>query len=182
MAAGVSPISSRNTVPPSAASMRPIFWPAAPVKAPFSWPNSSLSSRDSLSAAQLMRVIAPLRPDISWMVEASTSLPTPVSPRMSTLAALVAKSRTWRGAPVTVGSKTRSGSPAGIDIDRSPWARPTSTNQNGPMRKPSSAASATGSPPWCRVPAAIVPLVEPRSCTVCGEPSRKTAWRRDRLR
>ena len=41
--AGSSPISSRNRVPPWARSMRPRFWASAPVKAPFSYPNNSLS-------------------------------------------------------------------------------------------------------------------------------------------
>jgi hypothetical protein len=50
---GISPISSRKMVPPSAASKRPMRWLRAPVKAPFSWPNSSLSMRPAGSAAQL---------------------------------------------------------------------------------------------------------------------------------
>ncbi len=37
----MSPISSRNSVPPSACSNRPALRVLAPVKAPFSWPNSS---------------------------------------------------------------------------------------------------------------------------------------------
>jgi hypothetical protein len=40
----MSPISSRNSVPPCAISKRPLRSPTAPVKAPFSWPKSSLSS------------------------------------------------------------------------------------------------------------------------------------------
>ncbi len=40
---GSSPISSRKIVPPSATSKRPNFRLSAPVKAPFSYPNSSLS-------------------------------------------------------------------------------------------------------------------------------------------
>ena len=43
-ASGRSPISSRNRVPPLAASILPTTWRTAPVKAPRSWPNSSLSS------------------------------------------------------------------------------------------------------------------------------------------
>ncbi|MEW5317923.1 MAG: hypothetical protein WDW38_009182 [Sanguina aurantia] len=43
-ASGMSPISSRNSVPPSACSKRPETRLTAPVKAPASWPNSSLSS------------------------------------------------------------------------------------------------------------------------------------------
>ena len=37
----ISPISSRNSVPPSASSKRPLRCASAPVNAPFSWPNSS---------------------------------------------------------------------------------------------------------------------------------------------
>ena len=50
----MSPISSRNSVPPSASSNRPSFSLTAPVKAPFSCPNSSDSSSVSGRAAQLI--------------------------------------------------------------------------------------------------------------------------------
>jgi hypothetical protein len=50
----ISPISSRNTVPPSADSIRPRFCRSAPVKAPRSWPNNSLSSSVSGKAEQVM--------------------------------------------------------------------------------------------------------------------------------
>ena len=40
-------------MPPSASSKRPFFGPCAPVKAPFSYPNSSDSIRLSGNAAQL---------------------------------------------------------------------------------------------------------------------------------
>ena len=49
-----SPISSRKIVPPFATSNLPSFRPTAPVKAPFSCPNSSVSSNPSGMAAQLM--------------------------------------------------------------------------------------------------------------------------------
>src|SRR5437870_9697863 len=48
----MSPISSRKTVPPSATSSLPRFWVDAPVKAPFSWPNSSDSRSSSDRATQ----------------------------------------------------------------------------------------------------------------------------------
>ena len=51
---GSSPISSRKTVPPSATSSLPFLVAIAPVKAPFSCPNNSLSSSASGMAAQLM--------------------------------------------------------------------------------------------------------------------------------
>ena len=86
-AGDTSPISSRNRVPPCASSKRPLRSPAAPVKAPFSWPNSSLSSKLSVSAAQftLMKA-ASLRGLRKWMARAIASLPVPLSPRSSTVA------------------------------------------------------------------------------------------------
>ncbi len=48
----MSLISSRNTVPPSATSNLPFLRYCAPVNAPLSWPNSSLSSSVSVSAPQ----------------------------------------------------------------------------------------------------------------------------------
>ena len=58
----------------------------APVKAPRSWPKSSLSSSVSESAAQLRQTYGPLRRgDRRCTVSASSSLPTPVSPMMRTL-------------------------------------------------------------------------------------------------
>ena len=41
-------------MPPSASSNKPFLFWCAPVKAPLTWPNSSLSSRFSGSAPQLM--------------------------------------------------------------------------------------------------------------------------------
>ena len=61
MARGSSPTSSRKRVPPSAASKSPTRFRSAPVKAPFSWPKSSLSRRDSGSAAQFTATKGPAR-------------------------------------------------------------------------------------------------------------------------
>ena len=59
----------------------------APVKAPFSWPNSSLSSSVSGIAAQLTATNGlSRRGPVTWMARATSSLPVPVSPRMSTVA------------------------------------------------------------------------------------------------
>src|SRR3989441_4866356 len=49
----ISPISSRNSVPQCAISTRPGLELQAPVKAPFSYPNSSLSSSVPGMAGQL---------------------------------------------------------------------------------------------------------------------------------
>jgi hypothetical protein len=64
----VSPISSRKKVPLAAAVNSPCLSFTAPVKAPFTWPNSSLSSRLSGSAPQLMdENMCSERRDKSWM-------------------------------------------------------------------------------------------------------------------
>jgi len=76
-----SPISSRKTVPPAAASNTPRRDDTAPVKAPRSWPKSSLSrscggmAPQSTTRKGLSRRGLPL-----WIASAETSLPVPVSP------------------------------------------------------------------------------------------------------
>ena len=85
----ISPISSRNSVPPSASSNSPFLSRTAPVKAPRSWPNSSLSSSVSGMAPQLTdtkRCVA--RGLEKWMARAISSLPVPLSPWMSTVEAV----------------------------------------------------------------------------------------------
>ncbi|MNV50666.1 hypothetical protein D3C71_1426860 [compost metagenome] len=84
-------ISSRNNVPPLANSNLPIRRFCAPVKAPGSWPNSSLSTTDSASAPALIATNGPLRRlDKSCSARATTSLPAPVSPRINTSALVAA--------------------------------------------------------------------------------------------
>ncbi|MCY1536389.1 hypothetical protein D9M68_718460 [compost metagenome] len=81
----ISPTSSRNRVPPSAASTRPTRRSLASVKAPFSWPNSSDSSRCDGIAAQLNSTKGPLlRLPSKCSARAISSLPVPVSPSIST--------------------------------------------------------------------------------------------------
>ena len=78
---GMSPISSRNRVPPSAAAMRPGLAVPAPVKAPFSWPKSSDSSRFSGIAPQLSDTIGfSRRSEWKWIACATRPLPVPDSP------------------------------------------------------------------------------------------------------
>ena len=58
----------------------------APVNAPFSWPNSSLSSRPVGMAAQFsLTNVRPRRPLRLWMARAISSLPVPVSPWINTV-------------------------------------------------------------------------------------------------
>ena len=81
----MSPISSRKMVPPSARSNFPFFWDTAPVKAPRSWPNSSLSMSSSGIAAQLISMNGLSRRRL-WKCtdRATSSLPVPFSPVMRT--------------------------------------------------------------------------------------------------
>ena len=62
---GISPISSSNSVPCCASSKQPARRSEAPVKEPFSCPNSSLSISVSGSAAQLMAMNGPCRRGLS---------------------------------------------------------------------------------------------------------------------
>src|SRR5256885_14556336 len=72
-------------VPLSASSNLPGFSLVAPVNAPRSWPNSSDSSSSLGSAAQLILTNGlPRRALLSCSARAMPSLPTPLSPRMST--------------------------------------------------------------------------------------------------
>ena len=82
---GISMISSKNSVPPSAISKSPNFLALAPENAPASWPNSSLSSSVSCKAAQF-RSIKGLSPRLlkRWIACAISSLPTPDSPVIRT--------------------------------------------------------------------------------------------------
>jgi len=67
-------------VPPSQLEA-PLRIAIAPVNAPFSWPNNSLSSRFSGMAAQLTGMNAcPARGERWWIVRATSSLPVPLSP------------------------------------------------------------------------------------------------------
>ena len=71
--------------PPSAAAKSPFRSRSAPVKAPFTWPKSSLSRSVSGKAAQFRATNSPRRRVLSsWIARARSSLPVPVSPAIST--------------------------------------------------------------------------------------------------
>jgi hypothetical protein len=87
MSGGISATSSRKSVPPLAISNAPGFSLVEPVKAPFSWPNSSFSRISLGSAAQLSAKNGPRARSLFWWVaRATSSLPVPLSPKMKTLA------------------------------------------------------------------------------------------------
>ena len=84
-------------MPVWAASNRPVRLSMAPVNAPRTWPNSSLSSRLSLRAPQLTRTKGPLARGLRrWIAVAISSLPVPVSPSSSTEALERATCRVMR--------------------------------------------------------------------------------------
>ena len=96
---GMSPISSRNSVPPLAYWNRPIRSRSAPVNAPLTWPNSSLSSTFSLSSAQLSGTNGLfLRGLLMCRALATSSLPVPLSPVIRTEAEVGA---IWRSLAMT---------------------------------------------------------------------------------
>ena len=81
----------------SRVSIRPRRCAWAPVKAPFSWPNSSLSSSASGIAPQLIGTKGPSARALSrWIARAASSLPVPLSPSTSTGASTVATLRIER--------------------------------------------------------------------------------------
>ncbi len=81
-----SPTSSSTSVPRFACAKNPSRALVAPVNAPRAWPKSSASASSPGMAAQLKRMRGPAARRLSaWMSEATSSLPVPVSPRMSTV-------------------------------------------------------------------------------------------------
>ena len=90
----ISPISSRKIVPWSATSNNPRrFW-FAPVKAPLTYPKSSLSSRVSGNAPQLTETKASAaRGEQVCTARATSSLPVPLSQKIRTVLLVVATVR-----------------------------------------------------------------------------------------
>jgi hypothetical protein len=83
----MSPISSRKSVPLSAATKSPLWSAIAPVNDPFMCPKSSLSSSVSGIAPQLIATKGWFARTLArWIARASSSLPVPLSPWISTLA------------------------------------------------------------------------------------------------
>jgi hypothetical protein len=82
-------ISSRKSVPPFARSKQPARRSVAPVKLPFSCPNSSDSISVGEIAPQFSGTNDPSeRTESSCSVSATSSLPVPVSPVTSTVASV----------------------------------------------------------------------------------------------
>ena len=85
----ISPISSKNKVPPSANSNFPLRCATALVKEPFSCPNNSLSINSEGMAAQFTSIKGPLALLLfSCSQRATNSLPLPLLPVIKTLASV----------------------------------------------------------------------------------------------
>ena len=114
---GRSATSSSSSVPRSERSNQPRLRAAAPVKLPFSWPNSSESTSSAGMAPQLTRVKGPsARRERTCTARAMTSLPEPVSPRMST----------GRSEPATISTRSITGArpPSPPTTASTNWLRP----------------------------------------------------------
>ena len=84
---GTLAISSRNSVPPSAISKRPTRSALASVKAPRTWPKSSLSKTPSETPPALTVTSGrAARGDTAWSACATSPLPVPFSPVIRMLA------------------------------------------------------------------------------------------------
>ena len=156
-------------VPPDAAWKAPLRLATAPVKAPRSCPNSSLSSSWGGMAPQSTMMKGPFPRSLSvWIDSAVASLPVPVSPSISTVASLpdacshranTARIAADRPTMLPKRSRPDSGIPAVLDRWNRIFVVPTV------MMAPSSrGACAT------RTPLTTVPFLLPRSRTEAGGP------------
>ncbi len=123
----MSPISSRNSVPPLAAWNRPGWLATAPVNAPLTWPNSSDSSRFSGIAPQFTATNGWFARALArWIACAISSLPLPLSPRISTLASDAATSlasastSAMRFERLTISARQASISPPSVAASEAP--------------------------------------------------------------
>ena len=163
-------------MPPSAASNRPVRRPSAPVNAPRSWPNSSLSISPSGSAPQLTCTNEP-RP-LAWCrARATQVLPVPVSPVISTCTLRFATRRS-RSSTSSMGSERPSTVPV-MSIGETSTARESPATWAAitlrPTRKRSPSASHT-SPMRCGPSQVPLVLRRSRNRTAPGS-SRTSQWR-----
>ena len=181
---GSSPISSRKMVPPSAASNDPARAATAPVNAPRAWPNSSPSISELASAAQSTTTNGPAaRDDASWIARATSSLPVPVSPRISTGRVALRDARHLREqlAHRRAGADQAAEARLGPQLDRRRLAS-GSAARGRCRRRGCARRRAAAPPPTCRF-STKVPLRLPRSRTqVPRSVGSSSACRRDTSR
>ena len=144
---GASPTSSRKSVPPWAARKKPSRSPVAPVYAPLRAPNSSAETSSLERAPRLTLTKGPSRRGLCWwMARATSSLPEPVSPRMST--------GTFRSATRTTSSRTRRtpspwptmpSSPGPCSAEEDAWCSSTTTRSASSSGTPAASSSGENS-------------------------------------
>ena len=162
---GMSPTSSRNSVPPCASRKRPARSLAAPVKAPFTWPKSSLSIRSAGMAAQLTATKGrSARTLLRCRARATSSLPVPVSPSTSTVASLSA-ARPMRLKTCRMASLPLTSSPSSCICGWPAWPSPQSWAGPAPCsarsRASTRAVRAMGLVRWSKAPRRMASMVLP---------------------
>jgi hypothetical protein len=179
----MSAISSRNSVPPSARRTSPSRSSRAPENAPRFAPNSSLSISVRGSAPQFTATKAPRRPDSSWIARAVSSLPVPVSPRISTgtVEGAILTREPTRYSTSRLIVRSAAGSAAVDAMSRSAASRhPRPSSRYISITAPSSITSpSTSTARLAGAPLIVVPFFEPRSTS--SQPSAvrasRTCWR-----
>ena len=180
MSSGSSPSSSRNTVPPRAASNPPTRAAVAPVNAPRSWPNSSLSIKVGGIDPQSSTTNGPrARGLASWSASASRPLPVPVSPSSSTLASdsasLGSTAKIRRIASLAPSARPHRGSADSGARSSPPWASNRIRVAPTPITAPGARYARS-----IATPLIVVPLVLPRSRTSTPRGAGRIArWWRD---
>ena len=139
-------------MPPAAAATSPACRRSAPVKAPLRWPNSVAENIASSKLAMLTGMYAPFLPLRRCTALAISSLPTPVSPVMSTVRAVGAAAATARKTAFIFGLRVmireKASSAAGpVERKRAAASRRSASSRRVSMARftvVTSAAPATG--------------------------------------
>ena len=156
---GKSPISSSSSVPRSLLRTNPARSSMAPVKALLRWPNSS-------DSPQFTATNGPGRPESSWMADAISSFPVPLSPRTSTGTRERANATTRCRVAANAGDRVAIPRATGR---KSRLSRKVGSARGSPSRKTKKLCpSSSNAPPASgevvtRLPSIRVPFFDPRS-------------------
>ena len=189
VSAGNAPISSSSRVPPSASTILPILAAKAPGKAPFSWPNNSLSMMLAGTALQSTVSSGPrARRLAAWIARAIVSLPVPGSPTIrigrrlrAALAAIASEDRNSGEAP-TICSSSSSGASFSDTGASSPEPRRRSALAASASSSRSGATGRTRkSVAPARIASTATDTVSPWLRTITGRSVALLAQRRDQL-
>ena len=168
-------------VPPDASSNAPTRRATAPVNEPFSWPNSSDSSRFGGIAPQSTTRNGPVaRVDARWIASAATPLPVPVSPSSSTVTSECA-ARSSSANAVRIATDAPTSLPNALPADtgsRFDSRRELEAQPDAPELDAASPRARTRRD--TRTPSTTVPLRLSRSLTCAPSSAMRTSqWKRD---